>query len=68
MLVAINLAGPLSTVFTITELSIAGFNIYTVQVRTTVDPIGRTGLGVLLDNLTETGPGTAEKLASHDMK
>ena len=48
MLVVINPAGPVHTVFTVTGISTAGLNS-TVQVRVTADPIGRMGLGMLLD-------------------
>lgn len=60
VLVAIDPAGPFSTTFTVTGSPTAGLSsTWTVQVRTTVDPMGRTGLGVLLDKITEVGAGTA---------
>ena len=40
-------SGPLHTVFTVTGTSTVGLNT-TVQVRVTVDPIGRMGLEMLL--------------------
>ena len=47
------------TMFTVTGTSTAGFNsTCMVQFRVTVDPTGRIGLGVLLDNVTEVGAGT----------
>ena len=50
---------PIHATFTVTETSTAALrSTYTVQVRITVDPIGRTGLEVLLDNITEVGAGT----------
>ena len=50
---------PIHATFTVTETSTATLSsTYTVQVRITVDPIGRTGLEVLLDNITEVGAGT----------
>ena len=61
MLVVLNPAGPVHTVFTVTGTSTAGLNsMCTVQFRVTSDPTGCTGLGgtVLLDNVTEVGAGT----------
>ena len=59
-LVALSPAGPLSTVLIITGSFSAVFSsTCTVQVIITVDPMGRTGLGVLLDSVTEMGAGTA---------
>ena len=59
MLVITNPAGSVNTVFTVTGTSNAGLNSKcTVHVRVTGDPIGRTGLGILLDNITEVGAGT----------
>jgi hypothetical protein len=59
VLVAVNPAGPFNTVSIITEYSSAMLSsTCTVQVKTTVDPMGRTGLGTLLDSITEVGAGT----------
>ena len=50
---------PIHATFTVTGTSIAALSSKcTVQVRMTVDPIGRTGLGVLLNIVTEIGAGT----------
>ena len=50
---------PIHATFTVTgTLTAALSSTYTVQVRITVDPIGRTGLEVLLDNIAELGAGT----------
>lgn len=54
-----NSAGPVHAVFTVTGISTNGLNS-TVQVRVTADPIGRTGLEMLLD-ITRDGGGTACK-------
>lgn len=60
VLVALSPAGPLSTVLTIIgSLNAVFSSTCTVQVIITVDPMGRTGLGVLLDSVTEVGVGTA---------
>ena len=61
MLVVVNPAGVVNAVFTVTGTSTAGFNsTVTVQVRLTLDPKGGIGLGMLLDNITEVGAGTAK--------
>ncbi|MCG8622705.1 MAG: hypothetical protein MJE68_12015 [Proteobacteria bacterium] len=53
-------AGVVNTVFTASiKTSTAGFNS-TAQVRITSDPKGGMGLGMLLDNATEVGAGTAK--------
>ena len=57
MLVVINPAGPVHTVFTVTGRSTAGLKS-TVQVRVTVDPTGRIGLTGTLVIFTEVGAGT----------
>ena len=56
----LNSAGPLHSVFTITETSTAGLNSI-VQVRLMFDPMGRMGLELLLVTTTESGPGTETK-------
>ena len=61
VLVVINPAGPVHTVFTITETSTDGLNS-TTQVRVTIDPIGRIGLALLLVILTDKGSGTVQVL------
>ena len=58
MLVRGNPSSVINTVFTVTETSTAGLNS-TAQVRVTSDPKGGMGLGMLLDNATEVGAGTA---------
>jgi hypothetical protein len=61
MLSAVNPFGPVHTVLTITGTSTADPNsTYTTQVRLTVDPIGRTGLGVADLHFTETGAETED--------
>ena len=60
VLLVINFAGPVHTMFTVTGTSTAGLNS-TVQVRLTLDPIGRTGLTRSLVTVTETGSGTISK-------
>ena len=58
VLVIVNPAGSISTVFTVIGTSTTGLNS-TVQVRvTSSDPKGGIGLGTL-DNITEVGAGTA---------
>ena len=54
-----NPTGVVNTVFTVTGTSTAGLNS-TAQVRVTSDPKGGMGLGMLLDNDTEVGAGTAK--------
>ena len=61
VLVVLNPAGPVHTVFTVTGTSTAGLNS-TVQVRVTGDPTGRIGLGRSLVTLTEVGAGTARMM------
>ena len=56
MLVVINTAGPVHTVFTITGTSTTGLNS-TVQVRVTSDPTGWMGLTGSLE-ITTIGIGT----------
>lgn len=60
MLVIINPAGPVHTVFTVTGISTAGLK-YTVHIRVIEEPIGRIGLRTLLDTITKMGDGTARK-------
>ena len=57
VLVVLNPAGPVHTMFTVTGTSTAGLNS-TVQVRVTVDPIGRMGISGILVIVTEFGDGT----------
>ena len=57
MLVVINPSGPVHTVFTVTGTFTEGLNS-TVQVRVTLDPIGRIGLTGSLVRTTEFGFGT----------
>lgn len=64
VLVVVKSAGPLHTVFTVTGISTAGLNS-TVQVRVTADPIGRMGLGILLDILRD-GAETVNKKITHN--
>ena len=59
MLWVVNPSGVVNAVFTVTGTSTAGFTSAT-QVKVTLDPIGGIGLGMLLDNVTEVGAGTAE--------
>ena len=59
MLVRVNPSGVANIVLTATGISTAGFNS-TAQVRVTSDPKGGMGLGMLLDNDTEVGAGTAK--------
>ena len=59
MLWVVNPSGVVNTVFTVTGTSTAGFTS-TTQVKVTLDPKGGIGLGMLLDNFTEVGAGTAE--------
>ena len=54
-----NPAGVKNIVFTVTGTSTAGLNS-TAQVRVTLGPKGGMGLGMLLDNITEVGAGTAK--------
>ena len=56
-----NSPGPVQIVFKVTEISTAFVIIIscTMQVRLTTDPMGCTGLGVLLVSVTEIGGGTA---------
>ena len=54
-----NPSGVANTVFTVTGTSTAELNS-TAQVRATSDPKGGMGLGMLLDNDTEVGAGTAK--------
>ena len=62
MLLVINSLGLCHATSTVTGTSTAGLNsTCTVQVRLTADPIGRTGLEVLLDKITEVGAGTVNK-------
>ena len=61
-------SGPVHTTFKITGTSTAGFNsTCTVQVNVTADPIGRTGLGLLLDIVTEVGRGTIQYYHNNTM-
>ena len=60
MLVVINPAGPVHIVFNISDIPSTGLNS-TEQVRVTLDPTGRMGLGLLLVTVTEDGAGTGEK-------
>ena len=56
VLVVINPAGPVHSVFIVTGTSTAGLSSScTVQDRVTGDPTGRMGLGTLLDRITEVG-------------
>ena len=49
-----------SSKFTFNGISISGPLVNTtVQIRVTSDPKGGMGLGMLLDNITEVGDGTA---------
>ena len=57
VLVVLNPAGPVHTMFTVTGTSTAGLNS-TVQVRVTLDPIGKTGLSEFVVIVTELGAGT----------
>ena len=57
LLIDISPFGPVHTVFTTTETSTAGLNT-TMQVRVTLDPIGRMGFDLLLVTATEDGDGT----------
>ena len=60
MLVAVNPAGPVSTVLTITgSFNAVLSSTCTVQVIVIVDPMGCTELRVLLDKITDMGAGTA---------
>ena len=52
-------SGVVNAVLTDTGTSTAGLNS-TAQVRVTLDPKGDIGLGMLLDNITEAGFGTAK--------
>ena len=59
-LVAVNPSGPVQIVCKFTETSTTGLDsMCTMQVRVTADPIGRTGLQVLLVSVTSEGAGTA---------
>ena len=59
MLVVVNPFGPVHTVLKVIGTSTAWFNsTCTVHIRVTADPIGRTGLGVLLERITKEGAGT----------
>ena len=50
---------PVNAISNITEIFSSGLNsTYTVQVRLTVDLMGRTGLGELAEIITELGGGT----------
>ena len=67
MLVVLNPSNPVHTVFTVTGASTARLNsTCTVQFRVTADPIGRTGLRALLDNITEVGGGIYIQLIDLD--
>ena len=59
MLGVANPSGLVNTVFTVTGMSTAGL-VSTAQIRATLDPKGGIGLGMLLDNITEVGAGTAK--------
>ena len=59
MVVRVNPSGVVNAVFTAIETSTAGLNS-TAQVRLMSDPKGGMGLGMLLDNATEVGAGTAK--------
>ena len=60
MLVSVDPASVVNTVFTTSiGTSTAGLNS-TAQVRVTSDPKGGMGLGMLLDKATEVGAGTAK--------
>ena len=59
VLARMNPSGVVNTVLTVTGISTAGLNS-TAQVRVTSDPKGGMGLGMLLDNDTEVGAGTAK--------
>ena len=63
VLVVLNPAGPVHTVFTVTGTSTAGLNS-TVQVRVTLDPIGKTGLSEFVVIVTELGAGT-RRIVNH---
>ena len=54
-----NPSGVANTAFTVTGTSTAELNS-TAQVRIISDPKGGMGLGMLLDNDTEVGAGTAK--------
>ena len=63
VLVVMNPASVVNTVFTVTGISTADWGLNsTAQVRVTSDPKGGIGLGKLLDNIMETGVGTAKYL------
>ena len=59
MLVRVNPAGVVNTVFTVTGTFTAELSS-TAQVRVISDPKGGMGLGMLLDSVTEVGAGTIE--------
>ena len=56
-MVVINSSGPVNTVSKVRGISSAG--ICTEHFKVTLDPMGCTGLGRLLDSVTEIGAGTA---------
>ena len=60
-MIVTNSPGPVQIAFKVTEISTASVIIVlcTMQVRLTTDPMGWTGLGVLLVSVTEIGAGTA---------
>ena len=60
VLVVINPSGPVHIVFNINDIPSTRLNS-TEQVRVTLDPTGRMGLGLLLVTVTEEGAGTGEK-------
>ena len=52
-------AGPVTTVVTVIAISILGLNsISTMQVR---EPVGRAGVGMSADDITDVGAGTTCK-------
>jgi hypothetical protein len=62
-----NPVGLVNTVFTVTGTSTTGLSS-TAQVRVTSDPRGSIGLGMLLDNTTEIGVGTAKMISKYFAK
>ena len=60
VLVVINPAGPVTTVFSVSDIPSTGLNS-TMQVRVTLDPTGRMGLTWSLETDTDNGAGTGEK-------
>ena len=59
VLIVLNPAGPVNSVFTLTGIFASELNsTCTIQIS---DPFGHTGVGLLADSFTEIGAGTTIK-------